>query len=182
VQLRYQVLPNVFEFHHDSYYTDSTAGCIFLQYRSDDEEGQCRNWYRLCKIWGFRGGDYEKCRLRGLRPCGSCKIWRFSETSVRTRDTLRHIPEDDILQVQIVLKFPSSSVSITQSFEMWIVVMFPGIRCQSLHSKYNVYISKTYSAFWKKIEEFPAFWIQCWVYIAMIYNRAAWGQTVPTAE
>jgi hypothetical protein len=43
----------------------------------------------LCKIWGFHGGDYEECCLLG---CGA------SETSVHTRSTRRHIPEDDILQ------------------------------------------------------------------------------------
>jgi hypothetical protein len=47
------------------------------------------SWLMLCKIWGFHDGDYEECRL--LRR-GS------SETSVLTRATRHHSPEDGILQ------------------------------------------------------------------------------------
>jgi hypothetical protein len=33
----------------------------------------------LCKIWGFRGGDYVECCLCDVMPCGSCKNRCFVE-------------------------------------------------------------------------------------------------------
>jgi hypothetical protein len=35
------------------------------------------NKYKLSKIWGVHGGDYEEWRLLGVTPCGSCKDRRF---------------------------------------------------------------------------------------------------------
>jgi hypothetical protein len=48
----------------------------------------------LCKIWGFHCGDYEECRLLGHRM--TVKNQRFGGTSIFTRGTQRHIPEDGI--------------------------------------------------------------------------------------
>jgi hypothetical protein len=69
----------------------------------------------IMKDLSFSRGDYEKCRLLGRQPpahVGSSladfstlkmEAIRSSETSVHTRSTLRHIPEDVILQVAVTL-------------------------------------------------------------------------------
>jgi hypothetical protein len=85
----------------------------------------------LCKIWGFHGGDSEKCCLLGcyvvwllweraiqrhFPPPSSG--WQkspipFSETSVFTKATLRHIPECGILQWKFY--FENSDIWLTKS-------------------------------------------------------------------
>jgi hypothetical protein len=64
------------------------SGCLFFRYRFNKR-------FRQCKIWGFRGGDYEECCLLGYKyPVHTsqekhyvsatepsrlmlCKIWGF---------------------------------------------------------------------------------------------------------
>jgi hypothetical protein len=65
------------------------------------------NRLMLCKNWGFHGSDYEECHLVDWHRVALVRtdvttlmvvVMRSSESSVPTRATQRHIPEDGVLQ------------------------------------------------------------------------------------
>jgi hypothetical protein len=85
----------------------------------------------FCKIWGFHGGDHEEYCLLGCgasaATCSRCSSFadfsslkmeaiRSSETSVHTRSTWRHNPEDGILQHNIFFKFYDGRILNLQKF------------------------------------------------------------------
>jgi hypothetical protein len=87
----------------------------------------------LCKVWGFHSRDYEECHLQPPGHTGSSladfptlkmEAILSSETSVNTRPTQRHIPEDDILQRICVLHRQCSVVLLVNLRGCnWIVVV-----------------------------------------------------------
>jgi hypothetical protein len=90
--------------------------CRFEMSRKEDQSKlRVQRNYKLCKILGFHGGDYEECRLL---ECGSraatCSSWflargfstlkmeaiRSSEMSVYRRSTWRHIQKTAFIRLQ----------------------------------------------------------------------------------
>jgi hypothetical protein len=53
---------------------------------------QMRMPYKLCKIWGFRGGDYEECRLLGYKnPVHTSQETHYISATESNRLMLRKI-------------------------------------------------------------------------------------------
>jgi hypothetical protein len=71
----------------------------------------------LRKIWGFHGVTMKNAAFWNVGSCRSCEFnRRFGGTSVQfTRSTRRHIPEDGILQHNIILQHPVALLDLTLS-------------------------------------------------------------------